>query len=192
MLLIIYYVVMILLDIRKANAMKAAELEKNSEEEIDISDEADTFKPVLITREDPNKIQPTDMEEQADTSADESQNNDKREESGDKEDKTYTETQKETSGGNSDVNPESNGNPLETTDKTPYFHPERPENKPADFSEKMDSENKTVEKPFRRDGYREALMTDGLEVERFLEEAEILASTGKGSLGDVVYEIYAS
>lgn len=48
-ILIMYYVVMILLDLQKAKAAKAAELEKNPEEEIDISDEAKTFKPVLIS-----------------------------------------------------------------------------------------------------------------------------------------------
>ena len=37
-LLIIYYAVMIFLDIQKAKAEKAAELDRNSEEDIDISD----------------------------------------------------------------------------------------------------------------------------------------------------------
>lgn len=186
MLLILYYVVMILLDIRKANAMKAAELEKNSEEEIDISDEADTFKPVLITREDPNKVPATDTEKLSDTSEEESRIDDNRIESGDKESNSDTDTQDEISGGN----PESKHNPLGTEDITGYNQPEKTDNKPSDFSADSVSETKADEKPFRRDGYREALMTDGLEVERFLEEAELLASNGKGSLGDVVYEIH--
>ena len=46
---------MIFLDIQKAKAAKAAEHEKNNEEEIDISDEASTFKPVMITREEAPK-----------------------------------------------------------------------------------------------------------------------------------------
>ena len=54
-LLIIYYAVMIFLDIQKAKAEKAAELDRNSEEDIDISDEASTFQPVLITRDEPKK-----------------------------------------------------------------------------------------------------------------------------------------
>lgn len=186
MLLILYYVVMILLDIRKANAMKAAELEKNSEEEIDISDEADTFKPVLITREDPNKVPATDTEKLSDTSEEESRIDDNRIESGDKESNSDTDTQDEISGGN----PEPKYNPLGTENITGYNQPEKTDNKPSDFSADSDSETKADEKPFRRDGYREALMTDGLEVERFLEEAELLASTGKCSLGDVVYEIH--
>lgn len=49
-ILIIYYVAMIYMDLRKAKAVKATELEKNSEEEIDISDEAQTFKPVFKGR----------------------------------------------------------------------------------------------------------------------------------------------
>lgn len=67
-LLIIYYVVMIFLDIQKAKAEKAAELDKNSEEDIDISDEASTFQPVLITRDEPKK---NESEESIDVSSSE-------------------------------------------------------------------------------------------------------------------------
>lgn len=51
--LVLYYAAMIALDIYKANMAKSAGQEGHSEEEIDISDEARTFKPVFISRDGP-------------------------------------------------------------------------------------------------------------------------------------------
>ena len=44
--LLLYYAVLIVLDIQKTKAAQAAEQDGQTEEEIDISDEAQTFKPV--------------------------------------------------------------------------------------------------------------------------------------------------
>lgn len=189
-LLILYYVVMILLDLRKAKTAKAAELEKNSEEEIDISDEANTFRPTLIIREDPNKSQTL-------VSTD------------DDEAKTENDSEKSVDSGNSekstDVNKASENESTETeqrkkseSDKHTLEPPEDADF-PGSKKQKVNhsasqepeyTEKGSDEKPFRREGYREPLMTDGLEVGRFLEEAEILAATGKGSLENTVYEIH--
>lgn len=54
---LIYYVVMIFMDIQKANAAKVLEAENNKEEDIDISDEAKQFIPVRIAREEKPKKQ---------------------------------------------------------------------------------------------------------------------------------------
>ena len=54
-LLILYYAAMIAMDLYKARLEKEAEKEKNTEEEIDISDEAATFQPIRIRRDDPKK-----------------------------------------------------------------------------------------------------------------------------------------
>lgn len=54
-LLILYYAAMIAMDLYKARLEKEAEKEKNTEEEIDISDEAATFQPTRIRRDDPKK-----------------------------------------------------------------------------------------------------------------------------------------
>lgn len=53
--LLFYYAALIVLDIMKSKAAQAAELESQSEEDIDISDEAQTFKPTKINREESNK-----------------------------------------------------------------------------------------------------------------------------------------
>lgn len=58
-----YYAVLIVLDIQKAKMAQAAEQENHSEEEIDISDEARSFKPVRIEREEPPKQQAEDKPE---------------------------------------------------------------------------------------------------------------------------------
>lgn len=62
--LLFYYAALIVLDIMKAKAAQTAELESQSEEDIDISDEAKTFKPFRISREEP-KQKEHEPEEQA-------------------------------------------------------------------------------------------------------------------------------
>ncbi|MBD5355674.1 MAG: hypothetical protein HDR88_01535 [Bacteroides sp.] len=189
-LLILYYVVMILLDFRKAKTAKGAEIEKNSEEEIDISDEANTFRPILIIREDPNKSRTLVS-------------------TGDDEAKTENDSEKSVDSGNSEksieVNKASENESTETeqrkkseSDKHTLESPEVadfPGNKNqrvnhSALQEPEYTEKRSDEKTFCREGYREPLMTDGLEVGRFLEEAETLAATGKGSLENTIYEIH--
>lgn len=53
--LLFYYAALIVLDILKAKAAQTAELESQSEEDIDISDEAKTFKPFRISRDEPKQ-----------------------------------------------------------------------------------------------------------------------------------------
>lgn len=53
--LLFYYAALIVLDILKAKAAQAVELESQSEENIDISDEAKTFKPFRISRDEPKQ-----------------------------------------------------------------------------------------------------------------------------------------
>lgn len=62
--LLFYYAALIVLDILKAKAAQTAELESQSEEDIDISDEAKTFKPFKISRDEP-KQKENKPEEQA-------------------------------------------------------------------------------------------------------------------------------
>ena len=57
--LLLYYAVLIVLDIQKTKAAQAAEQDGQTEEDIDISDEAQTFKPVKISRDEPVKKQDT-------------------------------------------------------------------------------------------------------------------------------------
>lgn len=54
-LLLLYYAGMIVMDLQQAKAARAAELDEQSEEDIDISDEARNFKPVQVSRDEPEK-----------------------------------------------------------------------------------------------------------------------------------------
>ncbi len=171
-LLILYYVVMILLDIQKAKAAKAAELEKNSEEEIDISDEAQTFKPVLISREEPQKVQ-----------TQETSDNPRQDSAVASKDKLPTDDKESKETASTKPDNESEQKTHDQTDKTDKTY----DTKTAQTPDTQDE--KSANKPFRREGYREALMTDGLEVERLIEEAEVLAETGKGPLGGILYDV---
>ena len=53
--LLFYYAALIVMDILRAKAAQAAEQDNNTEEDIDISDEAQTFKPVKVSRDEPVK-----------------------------------------------------------------------------------------------------------------------------------------
>ena len=54
---LLYYAVLIVMDIQKAKAAQLAEQDNHTEEEIDISDEAQSFKPIKVGREEPSKQQ---------------------------------------------------------------------------------------------------------------------------------------
>lgn len=68
--LLLYYAALIVLDIQKAKAMQAAEMDKQSEEDIDISDEAQSFKPVKVSRDEPDKRQEAATNKETDRSND--------------------------------------------------------------------------------------------------------------------------
>lgn len=71
--LLFYYAALIILDIMKAKAAQTAELESQSEEDIDISDEAKTFKPFKISRDEP-KQKENEPEEQTNSNSNETEN----------------------------------------------------------------------------------------------------------------------
>ena len=71
--LLFYYAALIVLDIMKAKAAQVAELESQSEEDIDISDEAKTFKPFRISRDEP-KQKETETEGQMNSDSNETEN----------------------------------------------------------------------------------------------------------------------
>lgn len=70
--LLFYYAALIVLDIMKAKAAQVAELESQSEEDIDISDEAKTFKPFRISRDESKQKETenqNESEEQSDSNS---------------------------------------------------------------------------------------------------------------------------
>ena len=53
--LLCYYAFLIVMDIQRAKAAEAAEQENHVEEDIDIPDEAQSFRPHKVSREEPKK-----------------------------------------------------------------------------------------------------------------------------------------
>ena len=117
-----YYAFLIFTDIRKAQAAQNAEKENHTEEEIDISDEARSFRPTRVSRDEEKK--------------------------------------EDAAGGKQEETP-AGGKQEET---------------PAGATSN-----------FRRPGYREAIMTDGILVDDLIHEIDRLAETGTGDLGLVIY-----
>ncbi len=190
MLLILYYVVMILLDIQKAKAAKAAEMEKNPEEEIDISDEANTFQPIVISRDEPKKSQGAgqETEEKTGESAGQSKSEDCHQPDTNESDRDKKESpvdkpvQENATPATPAAPPVSPANP--TNPDTENRKPESDETGKKDMAE----DNKRQDVPFRREGYREPLMTGGLTVDELLLEVDELVETGTGPLGEIIYE----
>lgn len=112
--LLSYYAALIVMDIQRA---QAAEQDNHSEEDIDISDEAQTFKPFKISRDEPDN-----------------QNN------------------------GTEDNESKDGNVNEGNERTS-----------------------------QHSGYREAIMTDGILVEKLIDEIERLVETGTCDLGTVIF-----
>lgn len=108
-----YYAFLIFTDIRKAQAAQNAEQESHTEEEIDISDEAKSFHPTKVSR-DEEKNEGTSNERQEEALPD-------------------------------------------------------------------------AASGFRRPGYREAIMTDGILVDDLIYEIDRLAESGTSDLGLVIY-----
>ena len=159
LILILYYAVMIFLDIQKAKAAKAAEQDKDNEEEIDISDEASTFKPVMITRDETPKNQPATTENNIEDKPD------NKKKSSDVED-TQTDT------------PETDiPNVATSVEDTPATT--------TNDSSEEDTPHHT-EKHIKRPGYREPIMTGYISADELIEEANKLAETGRWDLGNLI------
>ena len=145
-ILLLYYATMIALDIRKQKAARIAELENSPEVDIDISDEAETFKPVMITRDEPQKASSAQPDNNTEAVSEQSSEN-----------------------------VPDNGEEFSQED--------------AVFNDRSTSEQEPsfIEEPFRRPGYREPVITDGVVVERLLETVNRIAETGESDLGNLIY-----
>lgn len=182
-ILIIYYVVMIFLDLRKAKAAKAAELEKNSEEEIDISDEANTFKPVLITRDDPNK---TPIQETTENPEDSSEDKKKVPEKTEANEIAAADKEPEAS-----VDSTTQNNTTQPP-QNPISEDKESTEKPEHSKENEAQQPLSPDKPFRREGYREAAMTGFLVADDILDYVDRFTETGTGPLAQVILQCHSA
>lgn len=126
-----YYAALIVMDIRKAKAARAAEHDLHSEEDIDITDEAQSFQPVQVSRDEPPK-EPKGNEV-----------------------------------GEGDAEIDSGKDGSADSEQVPEQEYETP------------TEDRII--------YREAIMTDGIIVEKIIHEVNQLAETGTCDLGAVIF-----
>lgn len=67
---LLYYAGMIVMDIQRAKALQAANQENQPEEDIDISEEAQSFQPIRITRDEPKNEESKDEEQKEEKNTD--------------------------------------------------------------------------------------------------------------------------
>lgn len=168
-LLIIYYIGMIVMDLQKARAAQAAELDDRQEEDIDISDEAQNFKPVQVSRDEPRKKEDVPVSNEEDTETNSHDDSDSNEEN----DIDGAESSGEEDG--------------EGQDEQAMPGEEAPSE--TETSEQLDEGPHMDRKPLRRPGYREAVMTGGVSVETLIEDVDKLVLTGQSDLGAIVFSI---
>lgn len=176
--LVLYYAFLIVTDIQKARAAETAEQENHMEEDIDISEEARSFQPKKVNREEPKKEE--ENKESSDNGEQQENSNNKGKESPDE---PTDESEEPASDNNQDT---------ETTESD-----EEQDDAESDTSDDEELEESTDEAPTEeqlkgekqssRTTYREAIMTDGILVDDIFKVIDRLAETGECDLGTIIY-----
>lgn len=182
--LLCYYAFLIVMDIQRAKAAEAAEQDNHVEEDIDISDEAQSFRPHKVSREEPKK---------------EDSHNENTLESSQQDDASPTQSDADTSQeGKEEVedeqeekdNSEDVYNEIESGIATPSQATESDnQEEPSDVQPSQEStdDNSDDDQPFRSPTYREAILTDGILVDDIFKAIDQLAETGECDLGTIIY-----
>ena len=173
-LLLLYYVGMIALDIYKANNEKEPDDGKPKEDDIDISDEANAFQPIVISREGiirPKAEKSATTEEPANSQETEtpSQESESESTSGDESEKFEENAFEET--------PDSEEPSMASTPVDPYKAGEIPE---EIFEEVIRERHAKIP------GYREPVMTDPYTVDELLIELDKLADNKESALNNII------
>lgn len=199
--LIGYYGFLIFMDIQHLKAAEAAAQENQSEEEIDITDEARSFQPQQVTRDDKKK------EEEK-----------KQEEAGNENDSNTEKQQDESSQNQSADGSSEKGNDSDSTEETTndveskeqteapssksasqnqFTEPDKSTSDAADEDEIEDTSHADAEATPSEAGtsagsnfslsYREPILTDGILVDDIFKAIDQLAETGECDLGTIIY-----
>lgn len=198
--LIGYYGFLIFMDIQHLKAAEAAAQENQSEEEIDITDEARSFQPQQVIRDDKKKEEEKKQEEAGNendsntdkqqTTSDEQPNENASSESG--EDVSNPEASTATE--QSDIPVPAENPSSETVSQTQTIEPDNKEeissSEAADedeFEESFPSEAGTSAGSNFSPSYREPILTDGILVDDIFKAIDQLAETGECDLGTIIY-----
>lgn len=176
--LVLYYAFLIFTDIQKARAAEAAEQENHMEEDIDISEEARSFQPKKVNREEPKKEE--ENKESSDNGEQQENSNNEGKESPDE---PTDESEEPAFENNQDT---------ETTESD-----EEQDDAESNTSDDEELEESTEDAPTEeqskgkeqssRTTYREAIMTDGILADDIFKVIDRLAETGECDLGTIIY-----
>lgn len=195
--LIGYYGFLIFMDIQHLKAAEAAAQENQSEEEIDITDEARSFQPQQVTRDDKKKEEEKKQEEagnENDSNTDKQQTtsdeqpNENASKSGEdvpvSEETSSTENPSSETASQTQTAEPDNADATSTSDATDEDEIEDTSHADA---EAAPSEVGTSTGSNFSPTYREPILTDGILVDDIFKAIDQLAETGECDLGTIIY-----
>ena len=203
--LLCYYAFLIVMDIQRAKAAEAAEQDNHVEEDIDISDEAQSFRPHKVSREEPKKEEEKKEDSPSENASESSQQDDASPTQSDadtsQEGKEEAEDEQEESDNSEDVYNEVESGiatPSQATESDNEQEADESVNQEAEPSDEKSSEESTDDnsdeeqpedddQPYRSPTYREAILTDGILVDDIFKAIDQLAETGECDLGTIIY-----
>lgn len=204
--LIGYYGFLIFMDIQHLKAAEAAAQENQSEEEIDITDEARSFQPQQVTRDDKKKEEEKKQEEagnENDSNTDKQQttSDEQPNENASKSGEDVSNPEASTATEQSDIPVPAENPSSETVSQTQTAEPDNKEeissSEAADKDEIEDTTHADAEAAPSETGtsarsnfspsYREPILTDGILVDDIFKAIDQLAETGECDLGTIIY-----
>ena len=178
--LIGYYGFLIFMDIQHLKAAEAAAQENQSEEEIDITDEACSFQPQQVTRDDKKKEEEKKLEEAWNENASSKSGEDVPV----SEETSSTENPSSETASQTQTAEPDNADATSTSDATDEDEIEDTSNADA---EAVPSEAGTSAESNLSPTYREPILTDGILVDDIFKAIDRLAETGECDLGTIIY-----
>lgn len=178
--LIGYYGFLIFMDIQHLKAAEAAAQENQSEEEIDITDEARSFQPQQVTRDDKKKEEEKKLEEAGNENASSKSGEDVPV----SEETSSTENPSSETASQTQTAEPDNADATSTSDATDEDEIEDTSNADA---EAVPSEAGTSAESNLSPTYREPILTDGILVDDIFKAIDQLAETGECDLGTIIY-----
>lgn len=178
--LIGYYGFLIFMDIQHLKAAEAAAQENQSEEEIDITDEACSFQPQQVTWDDKKKEEEKKLEEAGNENASSKSGEDVPV----SEETSSTENPSSETASQTQTAEPDNADATSTSDATDEDEIEDTSNADA---EAVPSEAGTSAESNLSPTYREPILTDGILVDDIFKAIDRLAETGECDLGTIIY-----
>lgn len=178
--LIGYYGFLIFMDIQHLKAAEAAAQENQSEEEIDITDEARSFQPQQVIRDDKKKEEEKKLEEAGNENASSKSGEDVPV----SEETSSTENPSSETASQTQTAEPDNADATSTSDATDEDEIEDTSNADA---EAVPSEAGTSAESNLSPTYREPILTDGILVDDIFKAIDQLAETGECDLGTIIY-----